>query len=639
MVPTPAASVPDNTSLSRPKFSMADFLTVNLTRAGAGTMALCLAFLTGVLVYGAWPAIQKFGFRFITSSDWDPVQDQFGAYPVIMGTLVSAFWSMLIAVPVSVGCAVFLTRLAPKWLVEPASFLIELLASIPSIAYGLWGAMVLVPFLSKTGMPFLKATVGKLPVIGNLFTGASAGFSMLAASLVLAVMVIPIITAVTREVLKAVPPDMDMGARALGATWWQATWIVLQSGKIGILGAVILGFARAIGETMAVTMVIGNSNEFKWSLLNPGQTMASLMANEFREADKQIYIQSLIYVSLILLILTLVLNAIARMFVGRVGAGAAARAKAAANVSEGKLDTSGNKKEKQMGKTAVSVSSGIAFPTSYKIPRHVNKVMVGICIACAMLTLVMLFAIFGYVLYRGFSSLSWDFFTLNPGPVGSPMGMRMNIIGTLKLIGAGSLIGIPLGVLCGVYLAEFSAKSRWAMPIRLVVDVLAGTPSIIIGVLAYQLVVVPLHSFSGWAGAVALGFLMAPIIARTTEEMLNLVPKSYREASSAVGARMYQTLFRVTLPAAKVGIITGIMLAVARIAGETAPLIFTALGSDSNDSYSMDQPFPALTIKIFQYAGSAEKQWIEQAWAGMLVLIMITFVLSLAMRYVVRTKR
>lgn len=276
--------------------------------------------------------------------------------------------------------------------------------------------------------------------------------------------------------------------------------------------------------------------------------------------------------------------------------------------------------------------------------RIINRLMIILCSAAALATIAILFAIFGYILYRGFSSLNLALFTHLPAAPDEIGGMRNCIAGTIVLIVLASLIGVPIGILCGVYLAEYAENSRFAPFLRLVVDVLAGVPSIIVGVLAYILVVKPMGTNSAWAGAVALGFMMCPIIARTTEEMLKLVPKSLREASIGLGGSKTQTLVRVILPAASSGIITGIMLAVARVAGETAPLLFTVLGSDqaifafqsSFPWFTVDtnHAFPSLTLQIFKYATSAEPAWINQAWGGMVVLITIILFLNLMVRYV-----
>jgi len=302
-----------------------DFLTLLSAYGAAGLVLFALAFLAAVLLYHAWPAARLFGGAFFTRQDWDPGAGHFGALAVIYGTLVSALLAMILAVPVSVGSAVFLVRLAPKWLVMPASFLIEVLAAIPSITFGLWGRLVLTPqlqHLQKWVQPHLKHLLGHVR-IGSFtfydpFSGPAYGSSVLAAGIILAIMITPIITAVSRDVLRTVPMELEQGAYALGATWWQATKVVLSYAKIGIFGAIILGLARAIGETMAVTMVIGNTNAIKLSIFAPGQTMASILANEFLEADKEIYVQSLVYVAFILLVITALVNAAARLLIWRV---------------------------------------------------------------------------------------------------------------------------------------------------------------------------------------------------------------------------------------------------------------------------------------------------------------------------------
>lgn len=290
--------------------------------------------------------------------------------------------------------------------------------------------------------------------------------------------------------------------------------------------------------------------------------------------------------------------------------------------------------------------------------RVVNRAVIVFCYASALLSMLALFVIFGYILYKGASSLNLALFTELPGvPMqegaegggGRATGLRNCIAGTLTLIVMASCVGVPLGMLCGIYLAEYAGESKIGHAIRLVVDVLAGVPSIIVGVLAYELVVVPMRTNSAWAGAVALGFMMCPIIAKTTEEMLKLVPKALREASLGLGASKFQTLFRVVIPAAASGIITGIMLAVARVAGETAPLLFTVLGSDL-PVYSFDSSFPyvhadlthafpSLTVQIFKYATSPEPDWNRQAWAGMLILIVLVLVLNIAVRVVSSRKK
>lgn len=284
--------------------------------------ALAVPTLLGFLVYELWVgsqlAIERYGLAFVTSSVWDPVAEEFGAFPLIVGTLVSAALALVMAVPLSLGVAIFLTEFSPRWLRQPVAFIIELLAAIPSVVYGLWGIFVLIPVLKDTVFPFLQQTMGFLP----FFQGVIYGNSMLAAGIILAIMVMPYIMSVAREVLLAVPASQREAALGLGATRWEATWTaVVPYARSGIVGAVILGLGRALGETMAVTMLIGNRHDISASLFAPGYTMAAVIANEFSEATTDIHFAALTYVALALFVVTVLVNAAARLLVWRVSRG------------------------------------------------------------------------------------------------------------------------------------------------------------------------------------------------------------------------------------------------------------------------------------------------------------------------------
>lgn len=288
-----------------------------LTTAALAVPAL-LAFLVYELWLGSRLAIDRYGIGFVAGATWDPVTEEFGALPLIFGTVVSAAIALLIAVPLSLGVAIYLTEFAPKWLRQPVAFLIELLAAIPSVVYGLWGIFVLIPVLKSTVFPFLRDTLGFLP----LFQGPIYGNSMLAAGIILAIMVMPYIMSVSREVLNAVPASQREAALGLGATRWEAAWTaVVPYARSGIMGAVILGLGRALGETMAVTMLIGNRNEIAASLFAPGYTMAAVIANEFSEATSDIHFAALTYVALVLFVVTVLINALARLLIWRVSKG------------------------------------------------------------------------------------------------------------------------------------------------------------------------------------------------------------------------------------------------------------------------------------------------------------------------------
>ncbi len=286
--------------------------------ASALAIPVLLAFLVFELWSGSRLAIERYGVGFVTGRTWDPVAEVFGAFPLIVGTLLSSVLALLIAVPLSLGVAIYLTEFAHPRVRRPISFLIELLAAIPSVVYGLWGIFFLIPFLRSTVFPFLQDTLGFLP----FFQGVIYGQSVLAASFILAIMVMPYIMSVSREVLQTVPASQREAALALGATRWEAAWTaVVPYARSGIIGAVILGLGRALGETMAVTMLIGNRHELSASLFAPGYTMAAVIANEFAEAATDIHLSALTYVALVLFVVTVLVNAAARLLIWRVSRG------------------------------------------------------------------------------------------------------------------------------------------------------------------------------------------------------------------------------------------------------------------------------------------------------------------------------
>jgi phosphate transport system permease protein len=278
----------------------------------AASVFVIVAFVVWELVDKSRPVLHQFGIGFFFGHDWDPVNDQYGALPFIYGTLVSSFLALLLAVPLSIGVAVYVTEMCPVRLRAIISFLVELLAAIPSVIYGLWAIFVLAPLLREHVQPFLAKTLGWT----GFFTGPMYGLGMLAAGIILAIMVVPIIASITREVLTAVPQNQREAVLALGATRWEMIRMgVLRNARIGIVGGVILGLGRALGETMAVTMVIGNRPEIAKSLFAPGYTMASVIANEFTEATGDMYLSALVGIGLALFLVTLVVNALARLLV------------------------------------------------------------------------------------------------------------------------------------------------------------------------------------------------------------------------------------------------------------------------------------------------------------------------------------
>lgn len=312
--PSPA-SHPEAAPRPRGEVNWGDRVFRIATAGFAGLLLLTIGVMCYQMVSASTLSIERFGLSFVTSREWNPVTEEFGALPFIYGTVVSSLVALFIAVPVSVGIAIFLSDLAPAWVRSPLGFLVELLAAVPSVVYGLWGIFALAPWMRETVEPLLRKTLGFLP----LFSGPNQGFGMLTASVVLAIMITPTISSVSREVLRAVPQSYREATLALGATQWESIRTgVLPIARSGLLGATILGLGRALGETMAVTMLIGNRADISASLFAPGYTMASVIANEFTEATEDLYLAALAEIGLLLFVVTVLLNIVARMLVWQV---------------------------------------------------------------------------------------------------------------------------------------------------------------------------------------------------------------------------------------------------------------------------------------------------------------------------------
>jgi len=303
------------------RLRLSDSAFHQVTRAAAIAVLVILGGIIISLIHGSWPALRTFGFNFLLVESWNPVTEKFGALAPIYGTLVTSLIAMLIAVPVGLFIALFLTELCPMWLRRPIGIAIELLAGIPSIIYGLWGLFVFAPFLQQYVQPFLIAVFGHIPVLSTLFEGPPYGIGMLTAGLILAIMVLPFITSISRDVFEAVPPVLKEAAYGLGCTTWEvARYVVLPFTRVGVIGGVMLGLGRALGETMAVTFVIGNAHRISGSILAPGTTISATIANEFTEAVGDLYTSSLIALGLILFVITFIVLAFARLMLMRLNA-------------------------------------------------------------------------------------------------------------------------------------------------------------------------------------------------------------------------------------------------------------------------------------------------------------------------------
>jgi phosphate transport system permease protein len=312
------AAIPAATSNKGRKQQLQDLLF----RRSTEFFALCVLLLLGgvivSLIIGAWPALSTFGLGFVVNEVWNPVTNKFGAWAPIYGTIVTSIIAMILGVPVSFGIAMFITELCPAVLKRPLGIAIELLAGIPSIIYGIWGLFVLAPVLQQTVQPFLIDTIGQAPLIGSLFAGPPYGIGTFTAGIILAIMVLPFITSITRDVFETVPPMLKESAYGLGSTTWEVMWkVVLPYTRVGVIGAVMLGLGRALGETMAVTFVIGNAHRVAKSILAPGTTISATIANEFTEAVGDLYTSSLIALGLILFIITFFILAAAKIMLMR----------------------------------------------------------------------------------------------------------------------------------------------------------------------------------------------------------------------------------------------------------------------------------------------------------------------------------
>jgi len=303
------------------RLQLGDIVFRNLTRASAITVLVILGGIILSLIHGAWPALSTFGLDFLIQQSWNPVTERFGAIAPIYGTVVTSLIAMLIAVPVGLFIALFLTELCPMWLRRPIGIAIELLAGIPSIIYGIWGLFVFAPFLQQYVQPFLIALFGPVPVLSDLFAGPPYGIGIFTAGLILAIMVLPFITSISRDVFEAVPPVLKEASYGLGCTTWEvARYVVLPFARVGVIGGVMLGLGRALGETMAVTFVIGNAHRISGSILAPGTTISATIANEFTEAVGDLYTSALIALGLILFVITFIVLACARLMLMRLNA-------------------------------------------------------------------------------------------------------------------------------------------------------------------------------------------------------------------------------------------------------------------------------------------------------------------------------
>ncbi len=550
----------------------------------------------------SWTAISNLNlWEFLTGDSWKPSDGEYGALPLIAGTLLVTLGAMAFAVPVGLAAAVYISEIAPARMRNIIKPVCEVFSGIPSVVYGFFGLMVLLPLLRDIFPDQL------------LF-----GSSWLAGSLVLGIMALPTIISVSEDAIHAVPRSYREASLAMGATRWETiSKVVVPAAVSGISAAVILGVGRAVGETMAVMMVTGNTPLMPdplWNIFSIVSTLTGTIASQLPESVAgSVGQSSLFLLGVILMAMVLVINICSRQVVKR------------ARMRTGECEPGTSLLGRIMGRdgtASVAKVIGDHRETAIRIFGYVlvfvfvymmatlftgdglsvisGILAVAMCIgarrilggidsaskdnaANMLLTAIMgaviliLAVIIGYILIKGIPAISWEFITEGPSDSGRSGGIMPAIVGTLELMGGTALIAFPLGILTGIYLAEYSRDTAYTRIIREAIDLLNGTPSIVFGMFGSVLLVTYLGlGYSMVGGWITLAFMILPVIIRTTEEALRAVPQDLREASRALGASKWRTTYRVVVPAAMGGIVTGAILSIGRAAGETAPIMFTA---------------------------------------------------------------
>jgi phosphate transport system permease protein len=579
----------------------------------------------------AYPIFQKVGIvEFLAGMRWYPtgVPPLYGAFPLIIGTLLVTIGAMVIAIPLSIGSAIFIAEIATprmKAIIKPA---IELLAGIPSVVFGFFGLIVLTTWI-------------------RISFNVPTGESWLAGSILLGIMAIPTITSVAEDAISSVPREYKEGSLAVGASRWQTiSKIIVPSAMSGITAAIILGIGRAIGETMAVMMVCGNPTyglipQPITNVFAPIKTLTATLGIEMGEvATGSNHYYALFGLALILLIITLLVNILATVILGRLKEKQRKFRRKKSVISY----EFGRKIKKSfyfligiIVITILFIAVGL-LPTigiialivvMYYLLRKISvkvqqQLAFSVITTTIIIVIIFLGIILAYIVTNGIGALSWDFITTGPTNLGRSGGIFPAIIGTLYLVAGAIAIALPLGIGAAVYLHEYTKEGIATKIIRTGADLLNGTPSIVFGLFGFAFFVLYLKlGFSLLAGQITLAFMILPTIIRTTEEALKCVPQSLREGSYALGASKWQTIQKVVLPPAAPGILTGAILGIGRAAGETAPILFTAVVFSDFIPSSVLQPVNALPYHLFTLATSIPGSQKNQAGTALVLLLLV----------------
>ncbi len=588
--------------------------------------------------------------------------------PLVFGTVLSSALALLLAFFVAVGIALFISHYAPRRLSSLLSYVVDLLAAIPSVVYGLWGALVLVPHIYPVWKT-INRLLGWIPLFGPQVSNPPRSIATVA--VVLAVMILPIITSMARDIFQQAPVLQQEAALALGATKWETIKLaVLPFGKSGLVSASMLGLGRALGETMAVLMILSPSRTYGIDILRASshQTIAANIAAQFPEADS-IGVSTLIATGLVLFIITFLVNFMARRATAKTMGTGSSPAKGKGK--GGKASDKGQRADK-VDKTgadqAAAPISSVPKPDFDKFTptrsslagrKRFDRLMTVLIYTAFIIALIPLVSVLWTTVSQGAGRFNWYFLTHNMrGVVGGlyPYGGILHaMVGTVEITLAAMVISIPIGVMASVYLVEYSHGGRLARAISFFVDVMSGIPSIVAGLFAYSFFSILLGpgTVNGLVGAVALSILMIPTVVRSTQEMLQIVPTDLREASYALGVTRSRTIVRVVLRTALPGIISGAILAIARVIGETAPLLIAAGFISSTNANLFSGRMTTLPVYVYnEYSqglatclvdaqGAVPPTCVasirmERAWAAALALILLVLVLNAIGRLVAR---